>query len=145
MKTFMAKPADVERQWFVADAQGQTFGRFASQIATILMGKHKPIYTPHVDTGDHVIVINAEQLVFTGKKLDQKIAYRHSGYPGGLKETSYRTMMDKKPELLLYNAVRRMLPQNKLGRKMLKKLKVYRGSEHTHQAQNPKALEFGEV
>ncbi len=112
MKTYMANPGTVQRKWFVIDAKGKTFGRLATQIAVILRGKHKPEFTPHVDTGDHVIVINAEQVVFTGKKLDQKIYYHHTGYPGGLKETPYRELMSKKPEFALYNAVRKMLPNN---------------------------------
>jgi large subunit ribosomal protein L13 len=138
----MANPGTVQRKWFVIDAKGKTFGRLASQVAVILRGKHKPEFTPHVDTGDHVIVINAEQLVFTGKKLDQKIYYHHTGYPGGLKETSYRDLMNKKPEFALYNAVRKMLPKNTLGRQMIKKLRIYKGSEHKHQAQLPEAREI---
>ena len=142
MKTYMANPGTVQRKWFVIDAKGKTFGRLASQIAVILRGKHKPEYTPHVDTGDHVIVINAEQVVFTGKKLDQKIYYHHTGYPGGLKETPYRELMNKKPEFALYNAVRKMLPKNTLGRQMIKKLRIYKGAEHKQQAQKPEALEI---
>jgi large subunit ribosomal protein L13 len=138
----MANPGTVQRKWFVIDAKGKTFGRLASQVAVLLRGKHKPEFTPHVDTGDHVIVINAEQLVFTGKKLDQKIYYHHTGYPGGLKETSYRDLMNKKPEFALYNAVRKMLPKNTLGRQMIKKLRIYKGSEHKHQAQLPEAREI---
>ena len=142
MKTYMAKPGEVEQKWYVVDAQGQVFGRLASKVANILHGKNKPEYTPHVDTGDYVIVINADKLVFTGKKLDQKLYYRHSGYPGGLKTTKYRDLMENKPEFALYEAVRRMLPKNKLGRKMLKKLRVYRGAEHDHAAQKPEAIEL---
>lgn len=142
MKTYMAKPGEVEQKWYVVDANGQTFGRLASKIANILHGKNKPEYTPSVDVGDFVIVINAEKLVFTGKKLDQKFHYRHSGYPGGLKKTVYREMMEKKPEFVLYEAVRRMLPKNKLGSQMLKKLRVYRGAEHDHAAQKPEAIEL---
>ena len=142
MKTYMANPGTVQRKWFVIDAKGKTFGRLATQVAVILRGKHKPEFTPHVDTGDHVIVINAEQLVFTGKKLDQKIYYHHTGYPGGLKETPYRELMSKKPEFALYNAVRKMLPKNTLGRQMIKKLRIYRGAEHNQQAQKPEALEI---
>lgn len=141
MKTYMAKPGEVESNWILVDAAGQVFGRVASQVATILNGKNKPEYTPHVDVGDHVIVINAEQVVFTGNKLDQKFYYRHSGYPGGLKKTSYRELMDKKPEFAMYEAIRRMLPKNKLGRKMLKKLRVYKGGEHNHAAQKPVVLD----
>ncbi|KXK66561.1 ribosomal protein L13 [Christensenella minuta] len=142
MKTYMAKPGEVEQKWYVVDAEGQVFGRLASKVANILHGKNKPEYTPHVDTGDYVIVINADKLVFTGKKLDQKLYYRHSGYPGGLKTTKYRDLMENKPEFALYEAVRRMLPKNKLGRKMLKKLRVYRGAEHDHAAQKPEAIEL---
>ena len=142
MKTYMAKPGEVEKKWYVVDADGQVFGRLASKVANILHGKNKPEYTPHVDTGDYVIVINAEKLVFTGKKLDQKIHYRHSGYPGGLKETKYSTLMEKKPEFAFSEAVRRMLPKNKLGSKMLKKLHVYAGAEHAHAAQSPETLDI---
>jgi large subunit ribosomal protein L13 len=142
MKTYMANPGTVQRKWFVVDAKGKTFGRLASQVASILRGKHKPEYTPHVDTGDHVIIINAEQIVFTGKKLDQKIYYHHSGYPGGLKETTYRDLMSKKPEFALYNAIRKMLPKNALGRQMLRKLRIYKGEQHQQQAQKPEALEL---
>jgi len=142
MKTYMAKPETVERSWFVVDAEDKVLGRLATQIATILRGKHKPTYTPHVDCGDHVIVINAEKIRVTGKKADQKLYRRHSMYPGGLKEVPYRRMMEKKPEFILYEAVRGMLPHNSLGRKMLKKLRVYTGGQHSHQAQCPKALEL---
>lgn len=142
MKTYMAKPGEVDKNWVLVDAEGQVFGRLASKIANILNGKNKPEYTPHVDVGDHVIVINADKVVFTGKKLEQKFYYRHSGYPGGLKKTSYKELMDKRPEFALYEAVRRMLPKNKLGRKMLKKLRVYKGTEHNHAAQKPQAIEL---
>jgi len=142
MKSYMAKPGEVEQNWVLVDADGQVFGRLASKVASILNGKTKPEYTPHVDVGDHVIIINAEKVIFTGKKLEQKFYYRHSGYPGGLKKTSYKELMDKKPEFALYEAVRRMLPKNKLGRKMLKKLRVYRGAEHNHDAQKPQAIEL---
>jgi len=142
MKTYMAKPETVERSWFVVDAEDKVLGRLATEIATILRGKHKPTYTPHVDCGDHVIVINAEKIRVTGKKADQKLYRRHSMYPGGLKEIPYRRMMEKKPEFILYEAVRGMLPHNSLGRKMLKKLRVYTGGQHSHQAQCPKALEL---
>ncbi|MEG2882042.1 MAG: 50S ribosomal protein L13, partial [Christensenella sp.] len=124
MKTYMAKPGEVEQKWYVVDADGQIFGRLASKVADILHGKNKPEYTPHVDTGDFVIVINAEKLVLTGKKLDQKMYYRHSGHLGGLKATKYRDLMQDKPEFALYEAVRRMLPKNVLGSKMLKRLRV---------------------
>ena len=138
----MAKQEEVKRNWYVVDADGMALGRLASQVATILMGKNKPEYTPNVDTGDYVIVINTDKLVFTGKKLDQKKYYHHSGYPGGLKETSYRHLMEKKSDFAFSEAVRRMLPKSKLGDKMLKKLFVYTGSEHKHQAQCPEAIEL---
>lgn len=140
MKTYMAKRETLERKWYVVDADGMVLGRLASQVASILRGKHKPIYTPHVDTGDHVIIINADKVTLTGKKLDQKKYYRHTGYPGGIRETSYRTLMEKKPEFAVYEAVRRMMPKGPLGRQMLKKLRVYRGTDHQHSAQTPEAL-----
>lgn len=139
MKSFVAKPADIERKWYVIDANGQTLGRLASQVAMILRGKHKPIYTPHVDCGDHVIVINADKVVLTGKKLDQKVYYRYSGYIGGLKETSARDMLANKPEKMVYEAIKGMMPKNSLGRQMLTKLRVYKGAEHEHAAQKPEA------
>lgn len=142
MKTFMAKPLEVERKWYVIDASGQTLGRLASEVASILRGKHKAIYTPHVDTGDFVIVINADKIILTGNKLDQKKYRRHSGYPGGLKEMTYRSLLDKRPEKAIEVAVKGMLPHNRLGRKMFTKLKVYRGSEHPHQAQQPEVREL---
>lgn len=142
MATYMAKAQDVERKWYLVDASGKTVGRLASEIATVLRGKNKPTYTPHVDTGDHVIVINAEKVVFTGKKLDQKVYKRHSGYIGGLKETTAREMLNKTPERVLYLAVKGMLPHNKLGAAMLKKFRVYAGDTHEHQAQKPEVLEF---
>ena len=142
MKTYMATNGSLPKKWFVVDAEGKTFGRLASQVATILMGKNKPEYTPNVDTGDYVIVINTDKLVFTGKKLDQKKYYHHSGYPGGLKETSYRHLMENKSDFAFSEAVRRMLPKSKLGDKMLKKLFVYSGREHNHQAQCPEAIEL---
>ena len=142
MKTYMAKPGEVQQKWYVVDAKGQVFGRLASKVASILHGKNKPEFTPHVDTGDFVIVINADQVVFTGKKLEQKLYRSHSGYPGGLKETPYKELMEKKPEFALYEAVRRMLPKNRLGRKMLKKLRVYKGAEHDHAAQKPEVIEL---
>ena len=142
MKTFSAKPAEVERQWWVVDAEGQTLGRLATRIATVLCGKHKPIYTPHIDTGDYVIVINAEKIEVTGKKLDTIVYYRHSGYPGGLKERTLREQLVKFPERPIEEAVKGMLPKSKLGRHMLKKLKVYAGTEHPHTAQQPQLLEL---
>lgn len=141
MKSYIAKPNEIERKWVVIDADGKTLGRLASEVATILRGKNKPIYTPHVDTGDHVIVVNVEKVVLTGKKLDQKKFRWHTGYMGGLKERSYRDMMQTQPEKIFYNAVKGMLPKNSLGRKMLKKLRVYSGPEHNHQAQMPEVLD----
>lgn len=140
MKTYMAKGESVERKWYVVDADGMVLGRLASQVAAILRGKHKPIYTPHVDTGDHVIIINAEKVVLTGNKLEDKKYYHHTGYPGGLKETSYRDLLEKKPEFAVYEAIRRMMPKGPLGRKMLTKVRIYRGSEHKQQAQTPEVL-----
>ena len=137
MKTYVAKPAAVERDWYVVDAEGQVLGRLASQIASMLRGKHKPIFTPHVDTGDHIIVVNADKIVLTGKKLDQKMYTYHTGYPGGLKEIPYRRLMAKKPEFALKEAVRGMLPKGPLGYAMLRKLRVYAGPDHAHQAQKP--------
>ena len=137
MKTFMPKAADVTRQWYVVDAEGHALGRVASQVANILRGKNKPIYTPNVDTGDFVIVINADKVVLTGKKLDQKIYYKHSGYVGGLKETKYRKLLAEKPEEAMRHAVVGMLPKGPLGRQMAKKLHVYAGAEHIHAAQKP--------
>lgn len=142
MKTFMANAQTVERKWYVIDADGMPLGRLASQVAAILRGKNKPTYTPNVDTGDHVIVINAAKAVLTGKKLDQKIYYKHSGYPGGLKETKYRDLMAKKPEFAVKHAVQGMLPKGPLGRQMGRKLRVYAGAEHEHEAQQPVALEL---
>ncbi len=138
--TFIAKPADIERKWFVIDATGLTLGRLCTQIAVILRGKHKPIYTPFVDTGDHVIVVNAEKVNFTGKKLDQKLYRHYSGHPSGLKETTLRVVMSKKPEEVIYHAVKGMLPKKTLGRKMFSKLHVYAGPEHKQQAQKPEVL-----
>lgn len=142
MKTFMAKTAEVERQWYVIDAQNQVLGRLAAEVAAILRGKHKPIYTPHTDTGDFVIIINAASAKLTGNKLEDKFYRTHSGYPGGLKEVSYGDMMKKFPERVIEHAVKGMLPHNKLGDAMFKKLKVYRGSEHPHQAQKPEIYEL---
>ena len=142
MKTFMPKAADITRKWYVVDAEGLALGRVASQVANILRGKNKPIYTPNVDTGDFVIVINASKVILTGKKLDQKIYYKHSGYVGGLKETKYRKLMAEKPEEALRHAVVGMLPKGPLGRQMAKKLKIYAGAEHEHAAQQPEKLEL---
>lgn len=142
MKSYIAKPEEVQRKWYVVDVTDKPLGRAASQIASILRGKNKPTFTPHVDTGDYVIVINSEKVLLTGKKLDQKMMRHHSLYPGGLKETPYRTVLEKKPEFLFEEAVRRMLPKGPLGNKMFKKLKVYRGAEHENQAQKPEVLEL---
>jgi large subunit ribosomal protein L13 len=142
VKTYSAKPEEIVRRWYLVDADGRTLGRLASRIATILRGKDKPIYTPHLDCGDYVIVVNAEKIHVTGKKLDEKMYYRHSGYPGGLKAFTLREMLERTPERVITLAVKRMLPKNKLGRHMLKKLKVYAGPEHPHGAQNPEALEL---
>jgi large subunit ribosomal protein L13 len=142
MKSYIAKPQEIERKWYVVDAAGKPLGRVASQVASILRGKNKPIFTPNVDTGDFVIIINAEKVVLTGKKLDQKMLRHHSLYPGGLKETPYREALSKKPEFVFEEAVRRMLPKGVLGRQMLKKLKVYRGAEHNNAAQKPEVLEL---
>lgn len=142
MKTYMAKPAEVDRKWYVIDAANQTLGRLSSEVASILRGKHKPTYTPHVDTGDFVIIINAEKITLTGDKLNQKKYRYHTGYPGGLKETDYKTMLQKKPEKVIEAAVKGMLPHNRLGNQMIKKLKVYRGTEHPHQAQKPEIREL---
>ncbi|HDG62425.1 MAG TPA: 50S ribosomal protein L13 [Thermotoga sp.] len=141
-KTRMFKKEEIAKKWYVVDANGKTLGRLASRIAIILMGKHKPEYTPHVDTGDYVIVVNADKVVLTGKKLDRKFYYRHSGYPGGLKMISARQMLQKHPERLIYLAVKRMLPKTALGRRMLKKLKVYASPDHPHSAQKPEPLEI---
>ena len=142
MKTFSAKKEDVVRRWYVVDATDQTLGRMATQIATILRGKNKPIYTPHLDCGDYVIVVNAEKVRVTGNKLDEKFYHRHSGYPGGLTSISLRDQLRKHPDRVITEAVRRMLPKNLLSGEILKKLKVYGGSEHPHSAQNPEPLKF---
>lgn len=142
MKTFVTKPADVERQWYVVDAEGQTLGRLASKVAAVLRGKHKPIYSPAVDCGDYVIVINADKIHVTGRRMDQKKYYRHSGYPGGLSEISLRDQLNRYPTRPVELAVRGMLPKNKLGRKMFKKLKVYAGADHNHQAQQPVEMQL---
>ena len=142
MKSYMAKANEVERKWYVIDAEGKVLGRLASEIASVLRGKRKPIFTPHVDCGDFVIVINADKAVLTGNKLHQKIHAYHTGYPGGRKEVSYAEMMEKRPEKVIELAVKGMLPKNRLGRKMIKKLKVYTGNEHPHAAQAPEVYEF---
>ncbi|MBE5935813.1 MAG: 50S ribosomal protein L13 [Lachnospiraceae bacterium] len=142
MKSFMANAQSVERKWYVVDAEGQTLGRLTSEIAKVLRGKNKPIYTPHVDTGDYVIVVNADKVKVTGKKLDQKIYYHHSDYVGGMKETTLRVMLDKKPTEVVRLAVKGMLPKGTLGRHMLDKLHVYAGPEHNHAAQKPEVLEI---
>ena len=142
MKTFMASPATIDRKWYVVDATDMTLGRLASEVAKVLRGKNKPIFTPHIDTGDYVIVINAEKIAVTGKKLDQKIYYHHSDYVGGMKETTLREKLAKKPESVIELAVKGMLPKGPLGRQMYKKLFVYAGAEHKHEAQKPVALTF---
>jgi len=141
-KTYTAKAEEIERTWYVVDAEGKTLGRLATEVARILRGKHKPIYTPHVDTGDFVIIVNADKVRVTGKRLDQKMYYRHSGYMGGLKETSLRTMLDRHPERVLQLAVKGMMPKNPLGRQMYRKLKVYATPDHPHAAQKPQPLEI---
>jgi large subunit ribosomal protein L13 len=142
MKTFMASPATIERKWYVIDADGMTLGRLASEAAKILRGKNKPIFTPHIDTGDYLIIVNASKVAVTGKKLDDKIYYHHSKYVGGMKETTLREMMEKKPEKVIELAVKGMLPKGPLGREMYKKLHVYAGPDHKHQAQKPETLQF---
>ena len=142
MKTHSTKPSEIERQWYVVDAEGRTLGRLASEIAKILMGKHNPIYAPNLDTGDYIIVINAGKVHVTGHKMDQKMYYRHSGYPGGLKGLTLREQLNRHPTRVIRSAVRGMLPHNRLGRAMLGKLKVYSGDAHPHTAQQPKALEL---
>lgn len=141
MKTYMPKAEDIERSWFVVDATGVPLGRLASEVAKILRGKHKPTFTPHLDMGDYVVITNAEKVVLTGKKWEEKVYYHHSNYPGGLKATVYKEMAKKFPERVVELAVRRMLPQNKLGRKTFKKLKVYRGENHPHTGQKPEKIE----
>ena len=138
----MASPSTVERKWYVVDAEGKTLGRLASEVANVLRGKNKPTYTPHIDTGDYVIVVNAEKIQVTGKKLDQKIYYHHSEYVGGMKEATLREMMQKKPEFVITHAVKGMLPKGPLGRQMLKKLHVYAGPEHNHAGQKPETLDI---
>ena len=140
MRTFSAKKEEIEKKWFLVDAESKVLGRLASEVAKILRGKHRPIYTPHVDTGDHVIIINANKIVLTGKKLKNKVYYRYSGYPGGLKSVTAEKLMQTHPEGLLEFAIKGMLPKNKLGRAMLKKVKIYAGSNHNQQAQKPEVL-----
>lgn len=142
MSTYMAKPDRVERKWYLVDAKGKTLGRLASEVAQVLRGKHKPTYTPHIDTGDFVIVINAAEVNLTGNKLTDKIYYRHSGYPGGLKQVSAGELRARRPERMIEYAVKGMLPKGSLGRQQLKKLKVYAGAEHPHEAQQPTVLEI---
>ena len=142
MKTYMASPDKIERKWYLVDAAGYTLGRLASEVAKVLRGKNKPEFTPHIDTGDYVIVINAKDVKVTGKKMLQKIYYNHSDYVGGMKETTLAEMMDKKPEKVIELAVKGMLPKGPLGRSMIKKLHVYAGPEHAHQAQKPEELKF---
>ena len=142
MKSYMASPSTIERKWYVVDAAGHTLGRLASEVASVLRGKNKPTYTPHIDTGDYVIIVNADKVKVTGKKLDQKIYYRHSSYVGGMKETTLREMMAKKPDQVIKLAVKGMLPKGPLGRSMIKKLHVYAGPEHEQAAQKPEVLTF---
>lgn len=142
MKSFMASPATITREWYVVDAEGKTLGRLASEIAKVLRGKNKPIYTPHIDCGDNVIVINADKIKVTGKKMDQKIYYHHSGWIGGMKTATLKEKLAKKPEEVMYLAVKGMLPKGPLGRSMIKKLHIYAGAEHPHAAQQPKVLEI---
>ena len=144
MKSYMASPSTIERKWYVVDATGHTLGRLTSEVANVLRGKNKPTYTPHIDTGDYVIIINADKIVVSGKKLDQKIYYRHSDYVGGMKETTLKDMLAKKPEYVLEHAVKGMLPKGPLGRQMFKKLHIYAGAEHGHEAQKPEVLEIKE-
>ena len=142
MKTYSPKPEHIERRWYVVDASDQVLGRIASEVAALLRGKHKPIFAPHMDTGDHVIVVNADKVVLTAGKVEKKIAYRHSGYPGGLKERSLGDMLERKPEEVIRLAVKGMLPRNRLARQQLRKLKIYAGPEHPHTAQKPEPLEI---
>jgi large subunit ribosomal protein L13 len=141
-RTYITRPKDIKRDWYVVDAEGQTLGRLATKIAAVLKGKHKPIYTPSLDTGDYVVVVNAGKLVATGRKLDEKMYYRHTGYPGGLRQINLRDQLATHPERVISAAVRGMLPHNRLGRAMFKKLKVYTGAEHPHEAHKPKKLEL---
>jgi large subunit ribosomal protein L13 len=141
MKSYMARPLEVERNWYIIDAEGRTLGRLASEIARLLRGKNKPQYTPHVDVGDFVVVVNAEKVIVTGRKPEQKVYRRHSGYPGGMKETSYERMMERRPTEILRKAVYGMMPKSRLARRQMRKLKIYAGPEHPHAAQNPQRLE----
>ena len=141
MKTYMARPLSVERKWHLVDAEGRTLGRLATEIATLLRGKNKPQYTPHVDTGDFVVVVNAEKVVVTGRKAEQKVYRRHSGRPGGLKETPYEVMLERRPEEILRRAIKGMMPRTRLGRKQFGKVKIYAGPDHPHEAQNPRPYE----
>jgi large subunit ribosomal protein L13 len=141
MKSYMARPLEVERRWYVVDAEGQTLGRLATEIARLLRGKNKPQYTPHVDTGDFVVVVNAERIVVTGRKAEQKVYRRHSGYPGGLKTTSFEQLLERQPTEILRKAVKGMMPKTRLARQQLRKLKIYAGPEHPHAAQSPQKLE----
>ena len=145
MKTYSPKPRDIERRWYVLDASGAVLGRLATEAASILRGKHKPIYAPHMDTGDHVIVVNAKEIQLTGGKEQKKVAYRHSGYPGGLSETRYDRLLAERPAYAVEKAIKGMLPHNRLGRQMASKLRVYADADHRHQAQQPKSLKLGEV
>lgn len=142
MKSYIAKPADITRQWYVVDAEGKTLGRLASEVAMVLRGKHKPMYTPHIDCGDYVIVVNAEKIVVTGKKRQNKIYKHHTGYPGGLREVAFEKLLKEKPEEIIKHAVKGMMPSGKLGRQMFKKLRVFAGPEHPHTAQKPQPLNF---
>ena len=145
MRTYTPKPADVQRQWYVIDATDVVLGRLASQVAQLLRGKHKPIYAPHLDTGDFVVIVNADKVALSGNKLEQKKAYRHSGYPGGLRSVAYADLLQKNPERAVEKAIKGMLPKNTLGRKMFGKVKVYRGPEHPHQAQKPVPFEITQI
>ncbi|KZY32919.1 50S ribosomal protein L13 [Alcanivorax sp. HI0083] len=142
MKTYSAKPESVKRDWYVVDASGKTLGRLATEVASRLRGKHKPEFTPHVDTGDYIVVINADKVAVTGNKASDKMYYRHTGYPGGLKEANFATLQAEKPEMIIEKAIKGMLPRNPLGRAMFRKLKVYAGTEHPHTAQQPQQLEI---
>lgn len=145
MRTYTPKPGDVEKNWYVIDATDVVLGRLATQVAALLRGKHKPTFAPHVDTGDFVVIVNADKIALTGNKREQKVAYRHSGYPGGLRRTSYSDLLAKRPERAVEMAVRGMLPKNSVGRAQLKKLKVYAGAEHPHRAQKPQTYELNQV
>ncbi|MFP5347789.1 MAG: 50S ribosomal protein L13 [Actinomycetes bacterium] len=145
MRTYTPRPGDVERSWHVIDATDVVLGRLASQTAALLRGKHKPVFAPHVDTGDFVVIVNADKVALTGNKREQKLAYRHSGYPGGLRATGYERLLDQSPERVVEKAVRGMLPKNSLGRQMLRKLKVYAGPEHPHAAQKPQPFQITQV